>query len=183
MFSYSRFAEKLLKVKRVTILYHKTSFERAESILWNRAISGCAWGNTDSHEASPHFYMTEEEESFNALPSGVEPDIILYFESDLPLQRCSNHSPSPNVINQHYGMLGEFWQATIRPGQTIIFKEAKFNKNNSSKFLQCLVEKQMGCEIRTVWNFEMNYQDLPHEEKYEPTYPRKIEKVFFRWFC
>ncbi|MFW7269911.1 hypothetical protein ACMAUO_18495 [Gluconacetobacter sp. Hr-1-5] len=164
----------------MTILYHKTSFERAESILWNRAISGCAWGNTVSHEASPHFYMEGERESFNALPSGVEPDITLYFESDLPLQTCPNHFPSPNVINKHYGISGEFWQATIRPGQTIIFKKAQFNENNSSKFLQRLVEKRMGDEIRTVWNFEMNYQDLPREEKYEHNYPDNIKKLLFR---
>ncbi|WP_211579200.1 hypothetical protein [Gluconobacter wancherniae] len=168
-----------LELRKVTILYHHTSFERAESILWNQAISGCHWENMESHEASPHFHMEEEREAFNGLPPGVNPEITLYFTSDLLKEPCPSNKPAPNAINIHHDLLGNFWQATIRPGHEIILAQAKFNAVGGSKFLYCLVRKRLGSKIRTTWHWRTNKHGILEHEICHHTYPSRIEKSLF----
>jgi hypothetical protein len=102
----------------MTILQHYTSFAGAESILWNNAIYGGSISGEWSHERRPHFYIEGWPNNGNALP--VKEEIMLRFETDMPLASPLNDRPIQNVVNTHWNKSG-FWQATVFEGQTITF--------------------------------------------------------------
>jgi len=102
----------------MTILQHYTSFSGAISILWNNAIYGGSISAECSHERRPHFYIEGWPNNGNALP--VKEEIMLRFETDMPLASPLGDRPFPGVVNTHWNGSG-FWQATVFEDQKITF--------------------------------------------------------------
>jgi len=107
-----------------TILYHRTGFIEAISILWNREIWGGGGGGV--HENFPHFYIKGEHQD---IQQAKRNDIILEFICMLPVEECPTNIPAYKVINRHVDTYSRFWQATIAPGSQVKYVGYKFVSN------------------------------------------------------
>lgn len=157
-------------------MYHITSLDAAESILRHKAISGTYWENRACHEGHPHFNVPCYPPANNALACET-PSVALYFETDLPPMTTLDYTPIPDVVTMYY-TYREFWQATVYPGNDIIFTHAEFSAKPSLT-LRCLVEDRRGAKIRAVWNPQMRRGNLPAEQFYTPRPWGTLERLWF----
>ncbi len=141
------------------VLEHHTSFKGAESILWNNIIYGGSYSAEWSHERRPHFYIEGWPKNGNAL--GETEEIVLLFETEMPLASPLRNRPMAGVVNTHWNDSG-FWQATILEEQTLKFTGAKdlmgqpTDGTDGGLVLKKLIALNIGHLIRTGCRQEKN---------------------------